>query len=255
MKKNEIIFLTGATGKVGTQLLVYFLELGSTLVITTRSTEKKAQLEHIHSVAVANKQLIILLQDLVAIASTQKIIQALRKLKLSPTILINNARDVANLRDDESILLDREKWINEYLLDVVIPYELSVSVAAMPHSRLHSIVNVSSIYGLVAQNPAIYDNPQKSLTPNYGAAKAALIQLTKDLAVQLAPAIRVNSVSYGGIAGAVSTSFLNQYKKLSPQRRMLDEDEVIGPIVFLVSGQASAVTGHNLVADGGWTIW
>ena len=55
--------------------------------------------------------------------------------------------------------------------------------------------------------------------------------------------------------GRVDEAFLSRYASLVPSRRMLNEDEIIGPVDFLLSDSSSAVNGHVLVADGGWSIW
>ena len=91
---------------------------------------------------------------------------------------------------------------------------------------------------------------------NYGVTKAALIHLTKELAVRLAPrGISVNAVSYGGVEGRVDGGFRERYGRLCPTGRMLDDSQVFGAVKFLCSSDSSGMTGHNLIVDGGWTIW
>ncbi len=91
---------------------------------------------------------------------------------------------------------------------------------------------------------------------NYLAAKAAHIHLTHDLAVRLAKKnVRVNCISYGGIEGRVDEAFKERYAQMCPSGRMLNDSDLAGPVMFLLSEAASGVTGHNLVADGGWSLW
>jgi len=112
------------------------------------------------------------------------------------------------------------------------------------------------MYGIVTATPALYDDPRNMAPMHYGVAKAALIHLTKEMAVRLAPrGVRVNAVSYGGIEGRADEAFAARYKKLAPLERMLRLDEVHAPVEFLLSAGASGMTGHNLVVDGGWTLW
>ena len=123
-------------------------------------------------------------------------------------------------------------------------------------SRLKNIINISSMYGIVPMNPLLYDNPKFESYINYSVAKAAQIHLSKELAIRLASRhIRVNTISYGGIAGRVSDSFKMRYAQLCPQGKMLKEEEVVGAVDFLVSDLSIGMTGHNLVVDGGWTTW
>ena len=79
--------------------------------------------------------------------------------------------------------------------------------------------------------------------------------MTKELAVRLADQhIRVNCVAFGGVSGRVDKSFESKYAQLVPSKRMLVESEVCGPIEFLLSSRSSAINGHVMVADGGWSI-
>ena len=62
-------------------------------------------------------------------------------------------------------------------------------------------------------------------------------------------------MAFGGVSGRVDDEFKERYAKLCPSGKMLNDDEVSGPIKFLISNESSSITGHVLVADGGWTIW
>jgi NAD(P)-dependent dehydrogenase (short-subunit alcohol dehydrogenase family) len=184
-----------------------------------------------------------------------KICDDLFQRKIYPEILINNARSRESLKIPPSGQVPREKWLDEYLLDVVVPYELTIGLSSMPNSCLENVVNVGSIYGVVAAQQALYEDPKTECPMHYGTAKAALLQLTKELSVRLAPRIRVNCVSYGGVEGRTSEDFKNRYARFCPLRRMMREDEVIGPLAFLCSKSSSYLTGTNLIVDGGWTAW
>jgi NAD(P)-dependent dehydrogenase (short-subunit alcohol dehydrogenase family) len=108
----------------------------------------------------------------------------------------------------------------------------------------------------VAANPGLYENPASQSPLHYGVAKAALAHLTRELAVRLAPAgIQVNCIAFGGVEGRVDAEFRQRYAKLCPLGRMLNEGEVAGPVDMLLSDHFTAMTGHVLAVDGGWTIW
>ena len=122
-----------------------------------------------------------------------------------------------------------------------------------------SIVNISSMYGLVSPDFRIYKGFEKYANPpHYGAAKAGVIQLTKYYAVRLAPSIRVNCISPGPFPSKEvqrSKGFIENLKSKVPLKRIGTPDEIKGAVLFLASDASSFVTGHNLVVDGGWTIW
>lgn len=123
-----------------------------------------------------------------------------------------------------------------------------------------SIVNVSSMYGMVSPDPRMYEGTDFGTNPaNYGAGKAALLQLTRYAAVHLAPEnVRVNAVSPGPFPNEEvqkNALFVKRLEERVPLRRIGEPEEVGNAIVFLTSEAASFITGHNLVVDGGWTIW
>ena len=91
---------------------------------------------------------------------------------------------------------------------------------------------------------------------HYGVAKAALGQLTRELAVRLSGrGIMVNCVAFGGVEGRVDDACRERYAKLCPSGRMLKEEELPGPVDLLLSSAGSGITGHVLFVDGGWTAW
>ena len=116
-----------------------------------------------------------------------------------------------------------------------------------------TIINFSSTYGIVSPNPNLYTNSMKDIA--YGVTKAAVINLTKYLAVHLAPKIRVNTVVPGGIRFNQNKKFVNDYSKLTPMKRMMEKNELNELISYLSSKNSSYVTGSTIVCDGGYTIW
>jgi NAD(P)-dependent dehydrogenase (short-subunit alcohol dehydrogenase family) len=188
--------------------------------------------------------------------AAQQVLKALRAVEMMPDVLVNNARDVSHLSPDANGRMSRAHWLGELSLAVLLPYDLSIALTHEPGSPLRRVINVGSIYGTVAPNMTLYDNPDRESPINYGVAKAALVQLTRELAVRLAPrGVAVNAVSFGGVRGRAGAEFMERYARLSPSGRMLEEDEVFGAVRFLASDDASGITGHNLMVDGGWTAW
>jgi NAD(P)-dependent dehydrogenase (short-subunit alcohol dehydrogenase family) len=123
-----------------------------------------------------------------------------------------------------------------------------------------SIVNILSMYGLVSPVPHVYDTPQSTNPPSYGAAKAALGQLTRYAACEFGhEGIRVNAVAPGPFpAPAVqqqNPDFVARLCQLIPMKRIGSAEEIAGPVTFLLSPAASFVNGAVLTVDGGWTCW
>jgi NAD(P)-dependent dehydrogenase (short-subunit alcohol dehydrogenase family) len=254
MNEGHAILVTGATGKIGRALVRHFLTKGWTVIATSRSADKLAALAS--ETGESSQRLFGFTVDLAAQGSIHDLATDLAVKRLYPTVLVNNARDIGNLAVGGDGRPTRESWNGEFALGVVAPYELAWTLAHQNGSRLVAIVNIGSMYGIVAANPSLYVDPIRQSPIHYGPVKAALVQLTKELAVRLAPrGIRANAISLGGVEGRTDKEFHERYATLCPLRRMLREDEVAGAVEFLATNTASSMTGHNLVIDGGWTAW
>ena len=89
----------------------------------------------------------------------------------------------------------------------------------------------------------------------YGVSKGGLLQLMRYFSTLLAPAIRINTISLGGISRNQPQSFQKEYMSRTPLQRMATEEDIKGAVAYLASDLSAYVTGHNLVVDGGWTSW
>jgi NAD(P)-dependent dehydrogenase (short-subunit alcohol dehydrogenase family) len=89
----------------------------------------------------------------------------------------------------------------------------------------------------------------------YAASKGGLIQLTRWLSTTIAPEVRVNAISPGGIWRNQPDIFVKRYEERTPLQRMGTEEDMVGAVVYLASDLSKYVTGQNLMVDGGWTAW
>lgn len=238
---------------MGRVLVKALTNLGHHVIFTARTEEKAAELiKTLENSSLAHAMVI----DLEHPELVNQALKYLSRLKLLPEVLINNARCLDYIKLSENGQPSRTQWLGEYQMDVVIPYELSMALATQASSPLKRVINISSMYGVVPFNPNLYENPAEQAPIHYSIAKAAQIHLTKELAIRLAPqGIQVNSISYGGIEGRVDVDFQKRYAALCPAGQMLQEEDVVGAVKFLISSDAKGMVGHNLVVDGGWSVW
>jgi NAD(P)-dependent dehydrogenase (short-subunit alcohol dehydrogenase family) len=133
--------------------------------------------------------------------------------------------------------------------------------ARMAEAGRGSIVNVSSIYGMLSPVQELYDfrraGGETFFKPvAYSVSKSALYNLTRYLATYWAKSgVRVNTLTLAGVFNGQPEDFLKAYTARMPLGRMAEAGEVVGPVVFLASDASSYVTGANVVVDGGWSAW
>jgi len=124
-----------------------------------------------------------------------------------------------------------------------------------------SIVNVASHYGLISPDPKIYTDCARRNSEIYGATKAGVIKMTKYFSVNAiadGADVRVNAVAPGGVRNPWNPQgddFQRLYSERCPMGRLAEIEEIVGPIFFLLSKEASYINGHTLVIDGGMTSW
>ena len=124
-----------------------------------------------------------------------------------------------------------------------------------------SIIQIASIYGLVAPDQRIYEGSHYQGRPIntpavYAASKAGVLGLTRYLASYWGECgIRVNSLTPGGVESGQNEAFLDRYSARVPLGRMAEADEMVGALIYLASDASRYVTGQNIVIDGGLTVW
>tara|TARA_B110000208_G_C11522156_1_gene341062 strand:- start:281 stop:685 length:405 start_codon:yes stop_codon:yes gene_type:complete len=124
----------------------------------------------------------------------------------------------------------------------------------MAKQKSGSIINMASMYGVVAPDFTVYDGTNMTMPAGYAAIKGGLVNLTRYIASYFGPQnIRVNTVSPGGIFDNQNITFVQNYEKKVPMRRMGTPDDIAPSVVFLLSDESKYITGQNIIIDGGWT--
>lgn len=118
-----------------------------------------------------------------------------------------------------------------------------------------NIINLASIYGVIAPRFEVYDNTTMTMPIEYAAIKSGLIHLSKYMAKYFkGKNIRVNTISLGGIEDKQPESFLKAYKEFCLNKGMLDAKDISGTVLFLLSDLSEYVNGQNIVVDDGFTL-
>ena len=252
------ILLTGATGKFGKILTKHFIMQGYHVIGISRSQKKLAMLPSELDIDPShfNKYFTGIEVDLIQPEGPRKLCEIIVGLDIRISHLINNARTLEFLEIEPNGVVSAHNFTQEFIVDVVIPYQLSMALVERQRKYLRHIIYIGSQYGTVAANLNLYDQPLVESALHYSVAKAALVHLTKEMSTRLAKhQIQVNCISYGGVQGRVNEEFELRYSALCPIGRMLKEEEILAPIDMLINHPAICMTGHTLHADGGWSLW
>lgn len=118
-----------------------------------------------------------------------------------------------------------------------------------------NIINISSVYGVIAPRFEVYKNTQMTMPVEYAAIKAAVLMLTRYMAKYYGGSkIRFNAVSVGGLEDGQPASFLKAYRSYCLDKGMLNASDVSGTVIYLLSDLSRAVNGQNLIVDDGFTL-
>jgi NAD(P)-dependent dehydrogenase (short-subunit alcohol dehydrogenase family) len=175
-------------------------------------------------------------------------------------ILINNAGFVGDSQLQGWVVPFEEQkidtWRRALEVNLTAPFHLTQLFSPLLKASGHgSVINVSSIYGMVGPDMSLYAGTAMGNPAAYAGSKGGLLQLTRWLATTMAPHVRVNSITPGGLARGQSDSFVQKYIARTPLGRMGREEDFIGAAVFLASDLSAWMTGQNMIVDGGWTAW
>jgi NAD(P)-dependent dehydrogenase (short-subunit alcohol dehydrogenase family) len=249
--------ITGAAGKLGTVFADTLAELGSELILVDKPGSNLEDLKQtIQDRWNINSDLYEC--DLELEFERDILLRELRKKEIN--VLVNNAAFVGTSDlsgwavkfEDQSL----DTWRRAVEVNLTAAFHLTQGLyPSMREASGASIINISSMYGSLGPDYSIYEDTKLANPAAYAASKGGLVQLTRWLATTLAPEIRVNAISPGGIYRNQPTSFVSRYERKTPLQRMGSEDDFRGPLAFLASELSRYTTGQVLHVDGGWSAW
>jgi len=129
------------------------------------------------------------------------------------------------------------------------------SYEALKASEKGVIITIGSLYAMLGPDWNFYEGTKLGNPAAYSASKGGVLQLTRWLATTVAPNVRANAISIGGVYRGHQDPFLKKFVEKTPLGRMATEEDLKGAALYLASDLSQYVTGHNLVVDGGFSIW
>lgn len=258
--EGKVAIVTGAAGQLGGQYVRTLLKASASVAaFDINLNNPKGRLKEIDS-----KGLLLIEVD---ITKSKSVMQGLEKVLSHygvPTILINNAAIDAPPNADEQETGPFETY-PESSLDLLMNINLKgmflccqIIGGYMAKKSGGSIINISSIYGILSPDQRIYEYKEKPFfkPAAYSMTKSGVLNLTRYLATYWAKNnVQVNTLTLGGVFNNQDEMFLKNYNSKVPLGRMAREDEFNGAILFLASDASSYMTGANLIIDGGFSAW
>jgi len=258
---REVALVTGGGGILGRQFAHALAEHGARVVLVDRDAEK-VQAAAAEVDAHFPGRVMASVSDITSPSSWTQIEEQVDSAMGPATVLVNNAAAKSPNFFEPFETFPLEDW-NEVMQVNVTGAMLGCQVIghAMARRRRGCIVNILSVYGVVAPDQRIYEGSEYEgraiNTPAiYSTSKAALWGLTRYLATYWGDhGVRVNAISPGGVFSGQNETFVQRYSARVPLGRMAERHEMCGALVYLASPAASYVTGQNIAVDGGLSVW
>ena len=250
--------ITGAYGHLGSSISKGLAVFGSNVILIGRKEEKLIDFINKSPSSLKNKYEYYVC-DVTKQKDFQEVVKKINRKHKKIDVLINNAYGKANERIEKITKKEWKKAIDHSLTHY---FTCTQAVSHIMHKeKKGSIINIASIYGFLGIDQRIFLDLGNNPPIHYAVSKGGVLQLTRYLATLWAQkGIRVNAISPGyfpkkrpGVPER--PDYIVEINKRTPMGRIGQPDELIGAVVFLASDASSFVTGHNLIVDGGWSIW
>lgn len=257
---GKTILLTGCTGKLGREYLQNFAAQKAHIIAFDIAESKPAEYVATH-LAGYEEQITVYAVD---VSDEEQIEMAFsdiqQKFKTIDVVINNAAATGEHLMQVGDVFspfdtYPTELWQKVIDINLTGPF-LIAKYAVRMMGEGSSIINVASIYGVVAPDHRVYDGLEFNSFAAYSASKAGVHGFTQWLATYLAErGIRVNTLVPGGVFNNQNPIFVERYNGRTPLGRMANPEDMVGMMIYLASNASSYCTGQKFIVDGGLTVW
>jgi NAD(P)-dependent dehydrogenase (short-subunit alcohol dehydrogenase family) len=246
---GKTILLTGGAGLFGRGLAAAIAGTGATLILASRNVAALAQ------VAAEEQALGRSVHARALDQSSEASILALRDSVVAEFGRIDGLVNNAVSRPMKSADAPLADWMESMQTNATGLFAITRAFGEVMAARgAGSIVNIGSIQGMVGPDYSLYEGLNMHAIPDYFFHKAGMVNLSRFFAAHYGPrGVRVNCLSPGGFFNGQNPVFVERYRAATFLRRMADEHDLGGPVIFLLSEASRYVTGVNLPVDGGYT--
>jgi len=255
--KNKKFLITGSTGKIGKCISKVLSNNHVDLILV--DCNKKKLIEQKKNLSKYKNKINVYQCNFLDSNEKKFFFSIVKKNHKHIDTIINNAAFVG---DDKkkgwSVKFEKQSvdtWRDCFEVNLTSVFEISKEFKKLLlKSKNPNIINISSIYGVIAPDFDLYKSNKIFNPAAYSTSKSGLIYLTKWLASNMSPKIRVNSISLGGIKRKQNKIFIKRYSDKTLLKRMGTEEDIIGAIIFLSTNMSNYLTGQNIIIDGGRSI-
>ena len=256
MLKNRVVVITGGAGLIGQAFVKAVIEENGIAIIADINKELGEEVKETLSKELKTKNIDFVQLDITSKDSLNKCIDYLDNKYRRVDALVNNAYPRNKNYARHFFDVEYEDFVENIGLNLGGYFTTSQQFSKYFQKQKHgNIINISSIYGVMAPKFEVYDNTLMTMPVEYAAIKSGLIHLTKYMAKYFKGMnIRVNTLSPGGIFDNQPEKFLEAYKKECLNKGMLDKSDLKGTLVYLLSDMSKYVNGQNIIVDDGFSI-
>jgi len=246
---DRVALVTGGAGLYGKFIVEALVEAGATVYIASRNLVNCEALAS--ELSGRGYRAVAARLDLADGESVEALYRRILEEQGKIDVLVNNAVLRPMRRYEDPV----EAFRTSMEVNAVGVFHITrIFAEAMKERRRGSIINISSIQGMVGPDFTLYEGTEMGAPPDYFFHKAGLINLTRYFASKLGPyGIRANCISPGGMFNYQDPKFAKRYNERTFLGRMAEGEDIKGVVVFLASDASAYITGANIPVDGGYT--
>jgi NAD(P)-dependent dehydrogenase (short-subunit alcohol dehydrogenase family) len=256
MLKNKVVVVTGGAGLIGQEFIKAIVEQNGIAVIADINKDIGMQVKKQLSKELNTKNIDFVKLDITSKKSLKKCINYLDEKYKKIDALVNNAYPRNKNYARHFFDVEYSDFVENIGLNLGGYFTTSQQFAKYFKKQSYgNIINISSIYGVIAPKFEIYKDTTMTVPVEYAAIKSGLIHLTKYMSKYFKGMnIKVNTLSPGGIFDNQNEIFVKQYKEECLNKGMLDKSDLKGTLVYLLSDMSKYVNGQNIIVDDGFTL-
>jgi len=256
MLKNKVVVITGGAGLIGKEFVKAVVKNDGIAIIADINEEIGLKVKEDLSKELNSADINFVKLDITSKASLNQCIQYLDNKYQRIDALVNNAYPRNKNYGKHFFDVEYGDFVENTGLNLGGYFTASQQFALYFQKQGYgNIVNISSIYGVVAPKFEVYENTSMTMPVEYAAFKSGIIHLTKYMAKYFkGMGIRVNAISPGGILDAQHELFLKAYNAQCSSVGMLDKSDINGSLLYLLSDLSKYVNGQNIVIDDGFSL-